>query len=543
MTARGPIALRPPELVMQLNRMGAFHPTRLSFLRVLLRRMKRDAWRFDRPVFEIAADGTGCAVYGAHGPARSYSLVCFAHDLPDEARSDRVIATRWDATFALFDGVPSPDDLARLHRNVPLQEAGRVTASELTLSRANRSVRLWDHVVGALADGRQPDQARLAEVGYLMRTTAVYGSGKFGAADRLGIADRAEMAAPFQAEMLTVWLIRTFVTDLVEAMAAHRSPKAARLAPDLRRSLGIGNSTGLGMAPFLMNHPVLLNNWMSAREAALARVRSQEKATPAVAAAFADAVAMARDNAMAWRSAHPVQMRKLADLRADLDKVAGFDLPDSRPWDAIWRWGEAALSFEGQEALLSLLMEPHGDLVDDLIEGMSADEEAAFAINGRMDLARLKGILDAAYASAEGPAARIWYISADKLEPRLGAAGPDLAPYAQPWAPLRDAMALRRDLEGRSGRVSEFLLDHPEHRHAVRRAQIVDRYPYAEIRGDTASADLLPIDMLRAKLSFFGASRFDPRSDRWVRINLFQGAPYPEDLAMGSAEEWAGGVP
>ncbi|MEM7489465.1 MAG: hypothetical protein AAF390_10115, partial [Pseudomonadota bacterium] len=178
---------------MRLARMGSFHPTRLSFMRVLLRRMKRERWRFDRPVFEIAADGTGRAVYGAHGPRRSYSLVCFAHDLPPEARSDRVIATRWDATFALFDGVPNGADLDRLAANVPLQEAGRVTASELTLSRANRSVRLWDHVVEALAAGRQPDAARLEEVGYLMRTTAVYGSGKFGAADRTRIAGRSEM--------------------------------------------------------------------------------------------------------------------------------------------------------------------------------------------------------------------------------------------------------------------------------------------------------------------------------------------------------------
>ena len=37
--------------------------------------------------------------------------------------------------------------------------------------------------------------------------------------------------------------------------------------------------------------------------------------------------------------------------------------------------------------------------------------------------------------------------------------------------------------------------------------------------------DCRPIDMLRFKLAFFGASKFDPRSDRWTRINLFQGAP------------------
>lgn len=528
---------------MRLARMGSFHPTRLSFMRVLLRRMKRERWRFDRPVFEIAADGTGRAVYGAHGPRRSYSLVCFAHDLPPEARSDRVIATRWDATFALFDGVPNGADLDRLAANVPLQEAGRVTASELTLSRANRSVRLWDHVVEALAAGRQPDAARLEEVGYLMRTTAVYGSGKFGAADRTRIAGRSEMSAPFQAEMLTVWLIRTFVADLVDALAAHRSPGAARLAPEMRQSLGIGNSTGLGMAPFLINHPMLLNNWIAAREAALARVRGLDRADPGARAAFAAAVAAARENAAGWRSAHPVQVAKLSALRADLDRVAGFDLPEARPWDAIWRWGEGALSTEGQEALAALLLEPHGDLVDDLADGLAADEDGTFAIDGGMSVGRLRTILDAVYGPPDGAPARVWYVSADKQEPRLGPAGADLAPYAQPLAPMRDAAALRAALNGREGTVADLLLDAPEHRRAVRRAQLAMRCPYAEIRDDTVAAALRPIDMLRAKLSFFGATRFDPRSDRWVRINLFRGAPFPDDLAGASADAWAGGAP
>ncbi|MFZ1482247.1 MAG: hypothetical protein WAT25_15920, partial [Paracoccaceae bacterium] len=144
-TPAGPTAaaaLRPPETVMRLARMGSAHPTRLSFLRVMLRRMANEGWHFDRPVWEVDARGVGRAVYRAIGPVRSYSLVAFAHDLPDEMRSDRVIATAWDATFALVDGTPTPADLDRLQANVPLQEAGRITPRELSLSRANRSVRL-----------------------------------------------------------------------------------------------------------------------------------------------------------------------------------------------------------------------------------------------------------------------------------------------------------------------------------------------------------------------------------------------------------------
>ncbi|MEO0360593.1 MAG: hypothetical protein AAF322_05775, partial [Pseudomonadota bacterium] len=210
------VPLRPAAQVMRLSSLGSFHQTRLSFLRVLLRRMRAERWRFDRPLWEVDARGVGRAVYRARTPARVYSLVAFAHDLPDALRSDRVIAEAWDATFALFDGEPTRDDLDRLAGNVPRQEAGRVGRRELTLSRANRSGRLFDHAVERLAAGAQPDAAAIDEVGYLMRTTAVYGSGKFGAADRAAYAGREEMAAPFQAEMLTVFLIRAFTFDIVE---------------------------------------------------------------------------------------------------------------------------------------------------------------------------------------------------------------------------------------------------------------------------------------------------------------------------------------
>ena len=52
------------------------------------------------------------------------------------------------------------------------------------------------------------------------------------------------------------------------------------LAPSLKRSLGIGNATGLGMAPFVVSHPELLHHWFHARESALARVRSMEDISP-----------------------------------------------------------------------------------------------------------------------------------------------------------------------------------------------------------------------------------------------------------------------
>ena len=544
---QGEIALRDPDSVMRLSRMGSAHPMRLSFLRVLLRRLKAEGWRFDRPLWEVDGKGVGRAVYRARRPQRTYSLVAFAHDLPDEMRSDRVIATAWDATFALVDGEPTAGDLDRLAANVPLQEAGRISAKELCLSRANRSVRLFSHVVGRLAEGRQPDVAEIDAVGYLMRTTAVYGSGKFGAADREDIADRPELKAPFQAEMLSVWLTRAFTVDIAEHMArVQGGAQAVALGRDLRRRLGVGNSTGLGMAPFLVRHPRLLNSWMTVRETALARVRALPVAGSDEIAGFVRALSDANENASLWQSDHPAQTAKLGALRGDLTLLFGYvqqgwDHHAPCPWDALWRWGEAHLSDEGQECLVSLLLEPHGAVVDDLADGLDADEAEGFSIDASLTVEALRAVVARDYGwvrrfDFDDPVqtARFWYVSEEKLEPRLGSRHDEAGQEReQPLGIARAVSDLMAALDGWAGggAIAAFLMRYPEHRHTVRRVLMLRGLAYAEICDNVLDAATLPIDILRCKLAFFGATRFDPRSDRWVRISLFQGQPFPDELA------------
>lgn len=543
------VPLRSPETVMRLKRMGAFHHSRLSFMRVLLRNLKTYKWVFDRPVWRMDDRGVGVATYCATrttGEPRIYTLVAFGHDLPADKRSDRVIAEAWDATFTLFDGVPSEADIDRLSKQVPLQEAGRISDSEFSLARANRSVRLFEHVVDRLSKGLQPDLQEVERVGYLMRTTAVYGSGKFGAADRDKWADRPEFGGSFRPELLLVWLVRAFTLDLVEHLAQARSPKTATtIDPLLRRRFGVGNSTGLGMAPFLINHPALLDAWITARETALARVRSQVKAKPEAVALFQDLLDRAAINAEGWLTESEHQAGDVVKLRHDLAHLkrhtANTPISGALPWDQLYRWAEKELSLEGQEQLVSLLIDCHGPLVDDLAETMSADESALFRIDGTMPIADLIALIERIYDWAlpipfeENQAcARLWYVSEEKLEPRLGERfDEDLDAWEQPLAPGRDARAAWKALGKWDGQptTAAFLLAHPEHRHTVRRAQIASKHDYAEIRDNTIAAEMLPIDLLRCKLSFFGATKFDPRSDRWVRINMYQGAPFPHELA------------
>ncbi len=401
------IGLRPPDQVMRLERLGAAFPTRLSFMRAMLRRVAAEGWRCSRPVWRIDEKGVGVAVYEAAGPEHVYSLVAFGHDLPAEKRTDRVIAEAWDATFALFDGRPTEADLIRLAANVPKQEAGRVSDKEIVLLRANRSVRLFDSVVAALAEGQQPDAAGLDRVGYLMRTTAVYGGGKFGLADRERVAGRPELAGPFRAEMLAVWLARTFTTDLVEHLARVRSPATAvPLDRDLRRRFGVGNATGLGMAPFVVNHPTLFGRWIEARETALARVRSARRATAEAKARFRELLVRAKISAGQWRVDDESYTGLIAGLERDLTALEAFaatgvlDSPD--PWDALYRHAETHFGLDAQELLVSLLLEPQGALVDDLADQMASEERRYFTIDGSMSIGALLGLITTDYAWALG---------------------------------------------------------------------------------------------------------------------------------------------
>ena len=538
---------------MKLARMGCFHQTRLSFMRALLRSLKREHWQFERVRWQVDARGAGLALYRASGPRHRYTLVCFAHDLPADKRSDRVIAEAWDATFALYDGEPNEREIARLAANVPKQEAGRYRQSEVVLARANRSVRLFAHLVRQLARGAQPEPELLERSGYLMRTTAVYGNGKFGLSDRERIAARPEFAPPFRAELLAVWLIRWFTIDLANHLAHASAPHTAvKLERELARRLGVGNATGLGMAPFLLLHPALVHRWFLARETALARVRALPVAAPATRRQFAALLPRMKAGLNNWRTADRRQRRRVTALKADLRKItarveAGA-LQQAMPWDALLAWSERELSLEGRELLVTLALEPHGDLVDDLAEEMAVDESRYFRIRGNDTVAELRRTIARDYRWAlktdyDQPAqcARFWYVSEEKLEPRLGER------FAEPGAnkelPLafaRDIAALYAALKTAPVRQSlaEFLLAHPQHRHAARRIQQSARLRYGEIRDNLISARMKPLDLLRCKLSFFGANQFDPKSDRWVRITMYQHAPLPDELSRMDADDW-----
>ena len=314
------IELRDPNIIMKLSRLGSFHQSKLSFLRSFLSEFKD--WEYKRDLFDLDKDGFGVVVYSFKKKDRVYSLICFANKIQDDERSDRVIATKWDAAFTLYDGIPGKKDIERLKQEVPKQEVGRLSYKELTLSRANKSVRVFDHVVESLSNGKQPNLDLLEKVGYLYRTTAVYGSGKFGLADRFRIKNREEINGPFRLEMMLVYLVRQFTFDQVNHVAQNKNPEeAVKLDSKICKNLGIGNSTGLGMAPFIVNHPTLLNNWILCRELALKKIREIKKVKTQDSDLFKNCVRNSIKNITSWNTESEYQLKKIKSLLKDVTGV------------------------------------------------------------------------------------------------------------------------------------------------------------------------------------------------------------------------------
>ena len=216
-------------------------------------------------------------------------------------------------------------------------------------------------------------------------------------------------------------------------------------------------------------------------------------------------------------------------------------------WNLIYLWSEKNLGEECVEYIVSMMMEPYDSIIDPLINDMSSEEEKYFNIPADRKISELKTIIENNYKSIIGidfkeknSTANFWFISKNKEEPRVANR------YEEHGSELEQPLAIARDIKllyesvkkaNQTDTVAEFLLNNDNLRHVVRRAFIVEKFPYSEIQDNTIGASLIPIDMLRLKLSFFGAVKFDPRSDKWRRINMYQGAPLPHEMKL-SNDNW-----
>ena len=535
---------------MTLDRMGSRYPSRLSFSRSMLRTIVKEKWKISKSKFDLNKDGYGTAVYEVQTKNQTYSLVCFSQYLAEKDRSDRVIADKWDTAYTLHIGKISLKNLKRLKQNIPLQEAGRNSANELVLSRANKSVRLFQYVVDCLAKGKQPDINEINKVGYLLRTTAVYGSGKFGLSDFINTKNSTVFNQPFRAEMLSVYLIREFSVDLVEHVAKQINPKKAiKLDREIKQHLGIGNSTGLGMAPFIIKHPKLINKWMSQYTKTLNNIVNYNVES-IVFEKYKTLLNKALNYIEEVITSDEFQINKnkstINDLRKYILYCKELKFSEDLKWLDILDYCDLNFNNDTQEIARVQLIELFPKISEELAEDMADDE--IMDIDGSQSIGDLKKIIDNKYSwvknidfNNKNSNYLFWYVSAAKLEPRLGERynedGSELEQNLGIAKMVNDLFNSIKNLDEKK-LICEFLLASPQFRGIVKRIQSLEDYPYSEVEDNVLDKKTMPIDMLRFKLSFFGANRYDPKSDRWLRVSFFSGAPYLSDLNKQNVDEW-----
>ena len=542
--------VRENDNYMKLSRMGSRYPSRLSFSRSMLRRLINDNWEIHKSKFDLDKYGFGTVVYEIIINKQTYSLVCFSAFLDDKDRSDRVIASKWDTAYTLHVGKLSDQDLNRLKKTIPLQESGRNSPDELILSRANKSVRLFQYVVDCLSNGNQPDIYEINKVGYLLRTTAVYGSGKFGLSDFTNTKNTTVFNQPFRAEMLSVYLIREFSIELVEHVARQINPKkAVKLDRKIKQHLGIGNSTGLGMAPFIIKHPKLINKWMKQYTKTLEEI-SEIELDNIVFEKYKKLLNKALNYLEEVNTSDEFQINKNKLTTEDLKKyifyINNLDLSQKFKWLDILDYCDSNFNNDTKEIARVQLIELYPQISEELAEDM-ADEEI-MEIDGNQSIGDLKQIINDKYSwikdidfNNKDSNYLFWYVSAAKLEPRLGER------YNEQGSELEQNLGIAKMVSelfkqiknvDENQLICEFLLTHPEYRGIVKRIQSLKNYPYSEVQDNVLDKKTIPIDMLRFKLSFFGANRYDPKSDRWLRVSFFSGAPYLSDLNNKNVDEW-----
>ncbi|MDX6626831.1 MAG: hypothetical protein QOE56_1820 [Solirubrobacterales bacterium] len=554
-------ALRPEAELMRPERLYALAPSSLSFTRSLIRKMVGERWRVSRVEFEVDGHGEGDAVYRVEGGGRVFDFVVFSFaPAPPDSRTDRIIGQHWDVFAALFEGEASREQIEATRRELPKLYAGRAPAGTLVWCRSNRSLRIFESVVEALSEGRQPDPAALAEVCYIVRNTGLDANGTFGTRSFLSYEDDHPLRIPYHAQMLAAYLMREFGADLAEGMAAQRGAGAARLRRDIRRFVGLGNSSGLGLVLFANNHPLLIGRWLELREQCLARAKAR-RARPGspeverLAELLRRCIRFGAEDRVRYHtfSSGPAIAEELelaAALVAEFaagGTVAGVET--ETPWAAI---GEQLSDRVGAESLERF----HGLLIDldpegaDRLQGEHITSEVLEYLP-EMPVSELRELVREQYGWAlevdleqDGAYRYFWYKSEEAEEPRRGIRGGEVSGFDLGLDVPGDLQGVIADLERADGAtpVGRFLLDHPVHRAAVVRVQGLRDASYHTVRANIMDDDFVPARVIRLfNASMYGLDKtrdVEFSEGRWVRGVMFHGAPCWDELADWSGGDW-----
>jgi len=552
--------MRPADECMAPTALGAIKSSRLSFARVLARRMIDERWVLEREYFRCDGEGDGHARYAIEiGPRRfTYVVRSFRWDGVEKV-GRRADGAYRDVYGALFLGNPDEARIAREIAAFDTRDAAVMRSDSMVTgwTPANRSVRFFDAVVDALAAGQQPDPRTIGSGGgYVLRNGGYNGSGRNGTLAYEGYDTGHPFRHPYFADLYALFLVRQVSIDLVDAIAAARNAHAVSLAPDIARYLGVGNSSGQGMCVALQRWPHWVSTWVTVRELAIAYAKSRRVGSDRSRAEQLETL-LAR--ASAYYASVKLQCEDYvvpnSVLAANLATLGRWVAEASRspPSEALC-WGDlarrAAVTFDAEtvEQFRSLLVEIHPEFADAAAGYLPIGARRERDVAPEMRVGDLRAIVASRYRWAlrhdltrPGARERFWYHSADNGEQRRGQRIVD--PHEE-FESFIDHIGLAQRLAAvlqtyeEDVSVAEVIADLPELGYAISRVQYLADLPYAEIRGNLVARDFIPAQLIRFLLSVLGIDGSNPLSVQYVRGVFFQGMPLADEIARGASEDW-----
>ncbi|MBS0248913.1 MAG: hypothetical protein JSR61_20045 [Proteobacteria bacterium] len=550
---------RPASELMRPERLAAIQPSRMSFTRALMNRMLAERWDIRAERFDVDAGGSGTVIYSIKTPRQEFSFIGFSFPPSRTARTGRIIGRAWDMMGTLNEGPASEADVELARRELPKLYRGRATPKALVWARANRSMRIFDQTLDALAAGHQPSVEMLAQVCYLMRNTGLDGNGTFGTRSFPSLGADHALGGVLEAQMIAAYLMREYSCDLVEHLAKLKSDKAVPLDPALRRFLGVGNGSALGLIFFVHRHPRLIGSWLAAREQAITEasalpVGQGDARIDTLIGLVRRAIDFRREDRVVYET-----IANSAEIADDLEKIAAAltELRDSGlvagrqetyPLHAIARRLEPIIKPEALESYFSLLIE----LVPETADALAASVSGADEVNvvPSQTVAELIDLVETQYQWAldidmSGPDAYkyVWYKSETAEEPRRGARIEAPEALDLGFDICGGVQTLLADLRAEPNSeltVARFLMRHPAHRYLVARIQALRDMTYHTPIANINADSFTPIDLVR--LMNAGLHGVDKTRDflrRNLRGVLYHGAPTPDEIRAGKEDVWA----
>ena len=540
-------AMRPEADIMRPEALRATKATRLSFTRSLVLRMERHRWRIELRESKLDMNGAGCLIYDIEAEGHVLQFVVASIYNGETDRSGRFSETTFDFLGSILDG-PIDKQRAELEAKEMVEKvwAGRTNNDSLGWTVANRSNRFFDYVVERLVQNLQPDPQLLASGGgYIIRNAGWYGNGRHGSRAWHAIPAGHPLSYPYHIDIFALYLWRQVGFDVAEAVARLRSPTAASLDPAIKRTLGIGNASGIGMVAALVRWPAWLSAFNFLRELALAYAKLRYVAFSEDAVSRLEVTLLRMAAYYDLQPGCPVpEIIEPVSLAANLRKIA--EALKNKHLIAELIDLAAALGRETQEQFNAALIEQQPEFTDEVATLLPTALSVSRRLDPNMSVQELRKIICQRYDWAldidiDKPGAReyFWYRSEENGENRRGERAVDPGVENETFVDVAGTVHLllrRMENVASTMSVGEFLLLHPDLPHVVSRVQLAAQLPYSEIRGNIIDRNFLPMDGIRFLLSTMGLESSHPHNTRWVRGVFLQDAPLIQDLSMGKQD-------